>query len=476
MMKTAQRIVKNTALLFISQIIVYGFGFFTTMYSAQYLGTSGFGTLSLALALNGILAVFSDLGLSTLLTREVSREKELANKYLSNIIMLKVGLIILTLIILLIVTKIGGYSPKTSSVIYLMFVAYIFMAFYGVFVAIFQAHEKMEYPSIGNIINAVILLSGVIFAITYKLDIIFIASVYAVASFVVLVYYAIIYCTKFQIPSLEIDLKFCKITLKEAVPLSLAMIFALIHYRVDTVFLSFINGESAVGLYNAAYSIMTMLTFIPIVFTTAIYPLLSQFHVSSKDSLKSLYEFSFKILVILFIPISFGMTILAPEVIILIYKNAYYPSIGILQILIWTIPALFLSYLLGTLLTSINRQKSLFRAVIISTIFNVALNLILLPKFSYYGAAIATLASESLLCVIYFHFISRYVSKIKVSGLIWKPLIATAVMCIFIVYVKTNLILEIIIAIIIYFIVIFSLKTFSKYELSLLKEILNQKE
>lgn len=475
-MKTAKRIAKNTALLFISQIIVYIFGFFTTMYSAQYLGTVGFGTLSLALALNGILAVFSDLGLSTLLTREVARKKEFANKYLSNIILIKIGLVVLTLILMVVTVNIGKYSPKTSYIIYLMFISYIFIGFYGVFAAIFQAHEKMEYTSIGNIINAIILFTGVIFAITYSRDIFFIVAIYSVASFTVLLYYIIVYCTKFHIPSLEIDLKFCKITLKEAIPLSLAMIFALIHYRIDTVFLSFINGESAVGIYSAAYNIMTMLTFIPIVFTTAIYPLLSQFHVSSKNSLKSLYEFSFKVLVILLIPITIGMTFLSHDVILLIYKNAYYTSIGVLQILIWTIPALFLSYLLGTLLTSINKQDSLFRAVVISTVVNIILNLILLPKFSYFGAATATVISESLLCLIYFHFISKYVSKIKVSRLIWKPLIATAVMCLFIVYVKMNLILEIIIAIIIYFIVIFSIKTFSDYELNLLKDILHIKK
>ena len=56
-------------MLFVSQIITYIMGFFITMYSARYLGAEGFGIISLALAITGILVVFTDLGLGTLTVR-----------------------------------------------------------------------------------------------------------------------------------------------------------------------------------------------------------------------------------------------------------------------------------------------------------------------------------------------------------------------------------------------------------------------
>lgn len=474
-MSTAKRFAKNTILLFISQIIVYGFGFFTTIYSAQYLGTAGFGTLSLALALNGILAVFSDLGLSTLLTREVTRSKSVTNKYLSNVILIKIFLVVLTLILLVVTVNLAKYSQETTYVIYLMFISYIFLAFSGIFGAVFQAYEKMEYQSIGNVLNAIILFGGVLFAIVYQKDIFFFAVLYSLGNITVLIFYIAVYLSKFQEVSFDFDIGFCKLTLMEALPLSLAMIFALIHYRIDTVLLSFINGETAVGIYSAAYNIMTVLTFIPIVFTTAVYPLLSQYYLSSKESLKFIYEFSFKILVLLFLPISAGTILLAPQIIDLIYKSAYYPSIGVLQILMLATPGIFLSYLLGTLLTSINKQSTLFRAVVVSTILNIGLNLILISKFSYLGAAVATVISESLLCILYFHFISKFVSKMKISGLILKPVMATVVVCLFIIYIKINLILVVIISVIIYFAILFALKTFTKKEIHILMDMFNFK-
>ena len=72
-MTVAQRIAKNTALLSISQILIYILTFFYTIYIARYLGAEGFGILSFALAFSGIFSIFADLGLNTLTVRELSK-------------------------------------------------------------------------------------------------------------------------------------------------------------------------------------------------------------------------------------------------------------------------------------------------------------------------------------------------------------------------------------------------------------------
>ncbi len=56
-MTVVQRIAKNTALLFISQILIYILTFFYTIYIARYLGAEGFGILSFALAFSGIFSI-----------------------------------------------------------------------------------------------------------------------------------------------------------------------------------------------------------------------------------------------------------------------------------------------------------------------------------------------------------------------------------------------------------------------------------
>jgi O-antigen/teichoic acid export membrane protein len=137
-MSAVQKLAKNTTLLFISQIISYILGFFITMYTAQYLGTSGFGMLSTALSLAAIFAVFTDLGLGTITTREVSRDKSLQNKYFSNTSILRLILALLTFgLIILYVTIINltsyHYPPETTILIYIIGASIIFNGLAGTF-------------------------------------------------------------------------------------------------------------------------------------------------------------------------------------------------------------------------------------------------------------------------------------------------------------------------------------------------------
>ncbi|MCE7698134.1 MAG: oligosaccharide flippase family protein [Methanobacterium paludis] len=113
-MTTVKTLAKNTTVLFIANIISYLLGFFTTLYTARYLGVEGFGVLSLALAFTGIFNVFTDLGLSTLTIREVSRNKSLANKYIGNTTVMKIFFAVLTLVLTFLTVKLLGYPQNTA--------------------------------------------------------------------------------------------------------------------------------------------------------------------------------------------------------------------------------------------------------------------------------------------------------------------------------------------------------------------------
>ena len=152
-MNTVQRIAKNTGVLLISQLASYIIGFFFIMYTARYLGVAGFGILSFALAFTGIFGVFSDLGLSTLTVREVARDKSLAGKYLGNIAVMKLILVVVTFGLIALFINLLDYPEQTIMVVYLVALSVIFGAFSGMFNSVFQAYERMEYQSVGQILK-----------------------------------------------------------------------------------------------------------------------------------------------------------------------------------------------------------------------------------------------------------------------------------------------------------------------------------
>jgi O-antigen/teichoic acid export membrane protein len=333
----------------------------------------------------------------------------------------------------------------------------------------------MEYQSVATILNSVVMLIGTLLVIYLGLDVIAFALVYLVANAINFVYVTVTYAWKFYLPNIEVDLNFWKPTIKEALPLSLTSIFAIMVFRVDTVMLSIIRGVEAVGFYNAAYRLMEALIFFPAVYVTSIFPVFSTLYVTSHKPLKSAYEKSFKYLTIVSLPIAVGTTLLADQIILLIFKSAYFPSILTLQILIWVLPFSFVNYMLGSLLTSMNRQYVLLKITVVSLALNVGMNLIFIPVYSYLGAAFVTVITDAFAVALSFYVASKLVSKIEIHKVIFKPAVASLIMAGFILLFKMNLFIVIIISTVIYFAVLVAIKAFTTEDYDLFRQILNIK-
>lgn len=474
-MNTVQRIAKNSLVLLASNIISRILGFFYIMYTARYLGAEGFGILSFALAFTGIFGVFADIGLGQLTIREVAREKSLARKYLANISVMKVILVFVTFGLIALFINLLGYPEQTIKVVYLVALSVIFGAFTGMCNSIFQAFERMEYHSLGQILNSFLMLAGAIFAIRQSLDVIVFASFYFLVSLVVLGYSIVVLRWKFSnlflagsLWKIEIDWSFWKSTIKGALPFGLAAIFTTIYFWIDTVMLSLMKGDEVVGWYNAAYKLIFVLMLIPTAVVGAVFPVISRLYVSSKDSVRLAYEISFKYLFIIGLPIAVGTTILADKIILLIYGKEFVPSIIALQILIWVALLMFLTYLLGNTLGAADRQRKVLEATGISAMVNVVLNLLLIPRLSYIGAAIATVVTETVVFILLFHCISRYLYAILLHKHMVKLLPATLIMGISVFYLKEiELLVVIPIAILIYFTALYFTKALSAEDLNL---------
>jgi len=407
-MNTVQRIAKNTGVLLASQVVSYILGFFFIMYTARYLGAGGFGMLSFALAFTGIFGVFADLGLRQLTVREVARDKSLAGKYLGNIAVMKVILVIVTFGLIALFINLLGYPEQTIKVVYLVALSIIFSGFSGTFYSIFQAYEKMEYQSLGQILSSVLMLAGALFAISEGSSVVGFASIYFLVSAVVLGYSFVVCAWKFVLPKLEVDLGFWKPTMKAALPFGLSGIFVVIYFYIDSVMLSLMQGEEVVGWYNAAYRFVYVLLFIPAAYFSSIYPIMSRFYKTSKDSMRFSYEKSLKYILIIAFPIAIGVTFFADKIILLIFKEEFAPSIPALQILVWAVFFSYLAHATVYTLNSINRQMIYTKITFLAMMLNVVLNLIFIPLLSFVGASLATLFTEFIGFSLMFYYLKRY--------------------------------------------------------------------
>jgi len=475
-MSLAKKIARNTGLLMIASLFTNIMAFIWTIYTASYLGTVGFGILSAALALTTIFSVLADLGLSTYSTKEVARDKEKTKKFLANIALIKVFLAIITFVLLYLTIIIKNYPQQSVDVTLIIGGYMLFTSFTALFNAIFQGHQKMEFQTIGNIINSSILLMGILLAIYMGGSVVTISLAYLFASIITLLYSIIVTTWKFTVPSFEFDRIFWKQSIIKALPFGITGVFSTIYFSIDSVMLSFMQGDAAVGLYNAPYKLIFFMSSIYSVYMLALFPFMSQFYVDSTDALKLTYRRSYKYMLILSLPVAVGTTMLAQEIILFIYTPQYLLSVAALQILIWSIVFMFINGLSGTLLGSIDKQMAVTKITGIGALANVGINLAIIPILSFYGASIATVFTEFLIMLLFTRIISK--TEFSVGTIMFKELWRILIPCIammgVLVFLKLPLLLMILIGAIVYIIGILLTKAIDDQDIAMIKGIIKK--
>jgi O-antigen/teichoic acid export membrane protein len=481
-MNVVQVIAKNIGVLLASKIIGYTLSFFFMMYTARYLGAKGYGILSFALAFTGIFAVFSDFGLNQLTVREISRDKNNLKKYLENITLMKFILIGVTLILITFTVNFLDYPEETVHVVYLISFSVAISAFTQTLHSIFQAYETMEYISISEILNSVLLLAGAIFAISEGFSVIWFAALYLISSSAVFLYSFFVLLLKFVVPTkIEFDQNFWKFCIKEALPFGLAGVFTTIYYYIDTVMISFMipDADEVIGWYNAAYKLILVLLFIPSVYFSSVFPLMCKLFNKSEHSLEFVFERSLKYMTIMAVPIGVGTTLLADKIILFILGSDFEPAAIALKILIWSTVFIFMSLPFGTFLNSINKQIVTTKIAAGGAVLNTVLNLFIIPKYSYIGASATTVITELaiLLTVVYIFRSSESqlypLSRNKIE-MLCKVIISCLMMLFFIIFFYTvSLLLLIIASSLIYFISFYLIGGVDNEDLKIIRNLIH---
>jgi O-antigen/teichoic acid export membrane protein len=473
-MNDVRKIGKNTFFLLMSQIIFSISALMVSIFIARILGDIAFGKYSIANAIPQILTVFLDFGYATLLIKEVSKDKTLSDKYLSNLLRFRLLLFPIILFLLLIIVSVMGYPESTKNIIYLFSIFIFLRTITNIFYATFRAFEKMEYEAAIVIFSTILRSSLAVIFLSLGYGLIEIGLIFVfsgVAEFIT----ALIVCRKRFITKFQTNPIFIRKTIKIALPLAMLNIFGIIYVRIDTVMLSYFKGEAVVGWYNAAYNLVLGFQFIPHLFMQALLPIMSIYYLSSRESLQKIYEKSFKYLFILGLPIAVGVFILANKFIFFFYGNDFVNSVIALRILSWDILLYFLYTCTGFVLISTDKQNQMATSVIFSSILNIALNLLLIPKFSYVGSGIATIITEIILLFIYFFVNKRNSFSIDVRGILIVPSIACLFMGMFLYFFSgVQLFIQILIGTLIYLIFLILLKGLTKDDLSLFKQLIKR--
>ena len=399
-MTVGKRIAENTIYLIFGRICAGLFYLITMALLARFLGVAYYGKYTFAIAYLAFFNMLSVFGIDTVLIREISRDNLSASRLLGCGMIIKGFFSALSLLLAVVIVFLLKLPHDTSKVICILSLSIAFNVFQTPKV-IFEVYLKSQYIVLIDFINKLITLSLVYIATLYDFSLIGVVYIILLSQFMGLIVLTMV-SRKFIDPVFVWDLKTIKYLLKESWPIALMAVFIVIYFRVDTIMLSFIKGDEAVGYYNGAYIIMTSLLLLPDAYVRSVFPVMSDFFKTKPHHIAKTFSRSFKYLGTVALPIVCVGAILSEDIILFIFGNSFHHSVRAFQILIFAAGIIFISNLVSMTLTAMNKQKVNMWLALVNVISNIILNLMLIPRWSYIGASIATVITEGLGCLIAF--------------------------------------------------------------------------
>jgi len=193
---------------------------------------------------------------------------------------------------------------------------------------------------------------------------------------------------------MRVERTVCLGLLREALPLGVALMAAALYFHMDTIMLRPLRGEAEVARYAVAYRLMTVGLLVPALFMQVVFPVLSRCHERSAELLKIVLARSTFYLALIGGIVAAVLLVLAPELLTLAFGASYRDAATPLRILALAMLSIFLCYPHSMSLIAAGRSADFTRITLSAALFNLLLNLFLIPGFGAEGAALATLVTE----------------------------------------------------------------------------------
>lgn len=465
-MTKINNIAKNTSYLTLALILqkIISFTYFTLL--ARYVGPASLGKYYFAISFTTIFAIFIDLGFANVLIREVAKNSERAQKWLSNVLLLKIPLTILALVVVFVLINVLNYDPLTKNLVYISCICMVLDSFTTTFFSVVRGFHNLKYESISSVIFQLIVLIVGYSALLAGGGLVPAMFALALASTFNFIYSLTILKRKIKIPlKLTYNKELTREILRISWPFAVYAIFQRLYTYLDSVLLSVLAGDVEVGLYQIAFKIIFALQFLPMAFTASLYPAMSAYWQTNKEQLLISFERAMNYLIIISLPIIIG-TIVLSDKIIMLFSDGYNGALLPMEISIISLFFIFINFPIGSLLNACDKQQKNTLNMGIVTVVSVVLNLLLIPHFKAVGASLTVLITNFLMFILGMYWVKkiipyRYVKNLKIFA---KVLLASLVMGAIIFFGKNyvNVFVATIIGAIIYFFLLMILGGFKK--------------
>jgi O-antigen/teichoic acid export membrane protein len=385
------------------------------------IGHADYGVFAALFSLSFLFATLSDFGINQYVTKKLAGEPDKIEEVFPVALGFKLLLMVLYPLLMTLIGYVMGYGVQELYFLWLLSIFQAAVQLVMFFRANFQAHQQFFIDSFASILDKLLLIVFlvIVFYIHVTVESFIYARVLSIMVTVILVYIFYVATGHWHNPSLKIDKLFPLI--RQSLPFAMVTVLYSFNERVDQVMIERLLGGTDSGLYAGAYRWLDAV----MMYLWIVLPMFFARFAFLKSDPAALYK-TFKIgHVIAFLPMAMvsGFVFLYPEKLFILFKHS---SVEEIEVMSNVLRILFIASLMhglfaiySTLLTSTGYEKQTSILILFSVLCNVALNLILVPRYGIYASAWATVVSTVFLSIGYILFIRKHrIVKIPVLTIV----------------------------------------------------------
>ncbi|MBN2881030.1 flippase [Candidatus Woesearchaeota archaeon] len=457
-MSIKREFLKNTSYVTIAKIFENILSYIIIVLISRNLGAEGLGQYSFIFSFVGLFFIFADFGLIPLMIKDLSKNFAEVDKYVTNIFNIQ---FIMSVFVFIVYVVSIFLINKQNMLIPLIFVGLIQIIniVENVSTGLLRIKNQGWVIALINLFERIVAVVGVFFVLSTNKSLVGLISILLVSNFLKTVIRFIFAKKYFLLKIKNIDYSFSRKLLWQGFPFLLFGVFSLVYIQMDTIMLALLKNDVVVGWYTSGYKIINILNIIPGIILMFGFPLLSKLTSMNKKLLQQFLEKTNHFLLVIMFPITVGVWMLGDRVLEFIYQFNSVESFIAFKILIIAEIFVFLTQILGNCIATSDKQNVFAIIGGIGAFCNIILNFALIPKYSLYGAGIATGITYFIMFILMHIYVTKKIVNYNILHKIYAPILSSIVVFFLIKFLYSyHIVLIILISIAVYFSIIFILE------------------
>lgn len=386
------RIVRNISALAIGHVGTNILGFVAFAYIARVLGPDGFGLINFASAILAYFSLIATMGIPNLASREIARHPADTSKIVGS--MLLTRLVLSVVAVLILIALLPFLAPTAAMRAVLALLALNLFISVGSINWAYAGVEHLTMPAVAGMAGTAVHLGLVLWLVRTESDVIPAVLASLVGAMVPAVIQLHDFHRKYHIV-VKFDWSTVEQIFKSSLPFAVSAVMIQVYYNIDSVILGYLKGPAEVGYYNAAYKVILFINGFTGLYVQSIYPVISRLYANDTTSVRPFLRQALNLVAALVIPLGIGGTIVAPQLMVLLFGSAYAQSALPFQILIWSVVIIAFSVHYGNTLLACNGERTYTWGVALGAVVNLVTNVIFIPLFGAPAAAATTVLAEA---------------------------------------------------------------------------------